>query len=92
MDDAKGFCGKIPSLSANEESSLALATAGGCVAFLVVGALFSALAFPQAPYMFFLVAALATIASAGPEGNVLSSRELVRDLALRSSRPVAATA
>jgi hypothetical protein len=65
------------------QSSLALAASGGCVAFLVASALFDALAFPQAPYMFFIVAALATIAAAGPEGNVRSSRELVRELAWR---------
>ncbi len=61
-------------------SSLALATSGGCVAFLVVCALFDALSFPQAPYMFFVVAALTTIASAGPEGNVVPMRELVSRL------------
>jgi len=71
-------------------SSLALATSGGCVAFLVVCALFDALSFPQAPYMFFLVAALTTIAAAGPEGNVVPSRELVRQIATR--RPVVAAA
>jgi hypothetical protein len=62
---------------------LALATSAGCVAYLVVNALFDAMSFPQAPYMFFLVAALSTIASAGPEGNVQSARERVRQLALR---------
>jgi hypothetical protein len=72
-------------------SSLALAGAGGCLAFLVACALFDALAFPQAPYMFFMVAALATIAAAGPEGNVRLSRELVRGLAKRK-RPSAVAA
>ena len=72
-------------------SSLALAASGGCVAFLVVCALFDALSFPQAPYMFFLVAALTTIAAAGPEGNVQPSRELVRQLAGRRPRAAAAT-
>jgi hypothetical protein len=61
-------------------SSLALAASSGCVAFFVVCALFDALSFPQAPYMFFVVAALATVAAAGPEGNVTPSRELVRSL------------
>jgi peptidoglycan/LPS O-acetylase OafA/YrhL len=61
-------------------ASLALAASGGCVAFLVVCALFDALSFPQAPYMFFLVAALTVIAAAGPEGNVEPSRELARRL------------
>jgi len=64
-------------------SSLALAASSGCVAFFVVCALFDALSFPQAPYMFFLVAALTTIAAAGPEGNVVPRRELARRLARR---------
>jgi hypothetical protein len=59
-------------------ASLALATSAGCVAFLVVCVLFDALSFPQAPYMFFVVAALTVIASAGPEGNVVPSRQLAR--------------
>jgi hypothetical protein len=71
-------------------ASQALAASAGCVAFLVVCALFDALSFPEAPYMFFLVAALATIAAAGPEGNVQSSRELVGGLAGR--RPAAVVA
>jgi hypothetical protein len=61
-------------------ANLALACSGGCVAFFVVCALFDAFSFPQAPYMFFLVAALTTIASAGPEGNVMPTREAVRGL------------
>lgn len=67
-------------------SSLALAASSGCVAFFVVCALFDSLSFPQAPYMFFVVAALTTIASAGPEGNVRPSRERMRSL-LRAPRP-----
>ncbi len=62
-------------------SSLALAASAGCVAYLVVNALFDAMSFPQAPYMFFMVAALTVIASAGPAGNVVPSRERVRQLA-----------
>lgn len=70
-------------------ASLALATSGGCVAFLVVCALFDALSFPQAPYMFFVVAALTTIAAAGPEGNVVPTHELVGRLSgRRRSRSV----
>jgi len=72
-------------------ASLALATSAGCVAFLVVCALFDALSFAQAPYMFFLVAALTTIAAAGPEGNVVPSRELVARVAHRRSRAAVAT-
>ncbi len=71
-------------------ASLALATSSGCVAFIVACALFDALSFPQAPYMFFTVAALTTIAAAGPEGNVVPSRELVRRLAAGRPRAVAA--
>ncbi len=57
---------------------LALAASGGCVAYLVVNVLFDAVSFPQAPYMFFVLAALATIVSAGPAGNVVSVREARR--------------
>jgi O-antigen ligase len=56
-------------------ASLTLASSAGCVAYLVVSALFDALSFPQAPYMFFVVAALTTIASGGPAGNVRPARE-----------------
>jgi O-antigen ligase len=58
--------------------SLALAGSAGCVAYLVVNALFDAMSFPQAPYMFFFVAALTTIAAAGPAGNVEPVRERAR--------------
>jgi hypothetical protein len=71
-------------------ASLALATSAGCVAFFVACALFDALAFPEAPYMFFLIAALTTIAAAGPEGNVVPTRELARRLAV-GRRPAPAT-
>jgi hypothetical protein len=69
-------------------ASLALAGSGGCVAFLVVCALFDSFSFTEAPYMFFLVAALTTIAAAGPEGNVAPARERVRRLL--AGRPRAA--
>jgi hypothetical protein len=59
-------------------SSLALAASGGCVAFLVVCGLFDSMGFTEAPYMFFLVAAMTVIAAAGPEGNVVPSRQLAR--------------
>ena len=49
---------------------------------LVVNALFDAMSFPQAPYMFFMVAALTTIAAAGPAGDVVPARELARRLPL----------
>jgi hypothetical protein len=61
---------------------LALAASAGCVAYFVVNALFDAMSFPQAPYMFFVVAALATVSSAGPAGTVEPARERVRKLAL----------
>jgi O-Antigen ligase len=63
-------------------ASLALAASGGCVAYLVVNVLFDAMSFPQAPYMFFVVAALTTIAAAGPAGNV----EPIRRRAIRIAR------
>jgi hypothetical protein len=55
---------------------LALAASAGCVAYFVANALFDTMSFPQAPYMFFIVAALTTIAAAGPAGNVRPAREL----------------
>ncbi len=73
-------------------SSLALAASAGCIAYFVVNALFDAMSFPQAPYMFFMVAALTVIACAGPEGNVVPSRERVRQLARRRPRALAGTA
>jgi hypothetical protein len=73
-----------------EVSSLALAGSAGCVAYLVVNVLFDAMSFPQAPYMFFMVAALTTIAAAGPAGNVVSVRELLWGVPWR--RRVAASA
>lgn len=72
-------------------SSLALAGAGGCIAFFVACALFDALSFPQAPYMFFMIAALTTIAAAGPEGNARPIRELVRGVVRRPRAAAAAT-
>jgi hypothetical protein len=68
-------------------ASLALAASAGCIAYLVVNALFDAMSFPQAPYMFFMVAALTTIAAAGPEGNVQPARQLVRSLVRRPYKP-----
>jgi len=71
---------------------LALASSAGCVAYLVVNALFDTMSFPQAPYMFFIVAALATISAAGPAGNVQPARERVRQLIARRSALVEAGA
>jgi hypothetical protein len=56
---------------------LALAASAGCIAYFVANALFDAMAFPQTPYVFFLAAALTTVAAAGPAGNVRPARELV---------------
>ena len=58
-----------------EMASLALASSAGCVAYLVISALFDSMSFPQAPYSFFVVAAFATIASsrASPAGAPLAS-------------------
>jgi hypothetical protein len=55
-----------------EIAQLALAGSAGCVAYLVVNALFDAMSFAQAPYMFFVIAAFTTVAAAGPAGNVAS--------------------
>ena len=60
-------------------SATALAGCAGCFAYLVANALFDALSFPQAPYMFFIVAALTTIAAGGPEANVRPTREEMRE-------------
>jgi hypothetical protein len=72
-------------------ASLALAASAGCVAYLVVNALFDAMSFPQAPYMFFVVAALATISAAGPAGNVQPAREraVAYESRLRRAHPLA---
>jgi hypothetical protein len=56
-------------------ASLALAASAGCIAYLVANSLFDAMSFPQAPYMFFIVAALTTVAAAGSAGNVQPARE-----------------
>ncbi|HVA18574.1 MAG TPA: hypothetical protein VMU55_00190, partial [Solirubrobacteraceae bacterium] len=67
-------------------ASLALAGSAACVAFLVASALFDALSFPQAPYMFALMAAITVIASAGPEGTAQPARERLRGLARQPPR------
>ncbi len=71
-------------------ASLALAASGGCVAFLVVCALFDSMGFTEAPYMFFVVAALTTIAAAGPRGDVQPSRKPLRQVAQRRPRTAVA--
>lgn len=73
-------------------SSLALATSAGCVAFFVVCALFDAMSFTEAPYMFFMMAALTTIAAAGPEGTVEPSSAGLRRLAARRPSRTASVA
>jgi O-Antigen ligase len=50
---------------------LALAASAGCIAYLVANALFDAMSFPQAPYMFFIVAALTTVAVGGREADLV---------------------
>jgi hypothetical protein len=71
-------------------SSLALATSAGCVAFVASCPLFDALSFPQVPYIFFLLAAMTTVAAAGPEGNVEPMRQAARRRLAEAPRPVAA--
>ena len=56
-------------------AALALATSGGCVAYLVLNALYDAMSYPQSPYMFFFVAALTTIAAAGPTSETAKEAE-----------------
>jgi O-antigen ligase len=53
-------------------ASLALAASAGCVCYLTVSALFDAMSFPQAPYMFFIVAALSTVASSKQDPEPVS--------------------
>ena len=73
-------------------ASLALATSAGCFVFLVVTALFDSMGFTEVPYIFFLLAAMTTIAAAGQEGNVAKSLpEPVRQRAGRRM-PAVATA
>jgi O-antigen ligase len=55
----------------------ALAGAAGCVAYLVVNALFDALSFPQAPYMFFIAAAICTVAATRTDSELAESDALV---------------
>jgi hypothetical protein len=43
----------------------AIAASGGCIAFLVVNALFDTFSYSQAPYMFFILAAFCVVASGG---------------------------
>jgi hypothetical protein len=57
-----------------EQSQLALAASAGCVSYFVVSGLFDAFSFPQAPYLFFVAAALTTVAAAGPEPAELRER------------------
>lgn len=60
-------------------SSVALAASAGCLCYLAVSALFDAFSFVQAPYTFFVVAALATAASVADEPVVArQSRTLLR--------------
>lgn len=69
--------------------SIALAASAGCVAYLTVSALFDAFSFVQAPYTFFIVAAMATAASA-PEEVVNAApkwRPLTHHVALQEPRP-----
>jgi O-antigen ligase len=67
-------------------AGVALAASASCVAFLVVNWLFDALSFVQAPYIFFIVAALCTVASGAP------GVERVPNAALVPRRTTVATA
>ena len=69
--------------------SIALAASAGCMSYLTVSALFDAFSFVQAPYMFFIVAAVATAGSAPeePQESVAQSRPLIRYLRLPEPLP-----
>jgi hypothetical protein len=60
--------------------SVALAASAGCICYLTVSALFDAFSFVQAPYTFFIVAAVATAASAPEEATEVAPklRTLIR--------------
>jgi hypothetical protein len=73
-------------------ASTALAASAACVAFLVVSALFDSIGFIQAPYIFFVMAALTTVAVAGPEGNVASSLWTSHEQAVRRAIPAGSPA
>jgi hypothetical protein len=53
----------------------AVAAAAGAVGFAIASALFDVLAFPQVPYLFFFVAAIAVAASADPAAAGLRTAE-----------------
>ena len=60
---------------------VALAASAGCAAYLVVNALFDTLSFVQVPYLFFIVAAMCTVASGAPDlvcAAEARERELLR--------------
>lgn len=65
---------------------LALAGSAGCVGFFVANALNDALGYPQMPYVFFVVAAMTVVVSAGAAGNVEPAGGVRR--LMRVSRPV----
>jgi O-antigen ligase len=53
----------------------ALAAAAAAVAFGIVAALFDALAFPQTPYLFFFVAAIAVVAASRDKNDLATPAE-----------------
>jgi hypothetical protein len=55
----------------------ALGAAAGIVTFAVSNYLFDALAFPQVPYLFFFLAAIAVIAGTSGEQGQLRNRQMV---------------
>ena len=74
----------------HDDSQHALAATAACVGYLVVSALFDAMSFPQAPYMFFIVAAIATVACERPETVPIPPRGVrrVRGTHTAGSAPV----
>ncbi len=71
-------------------SSLTLAASAGCFAFAAACPLFDSMGFSQVPYLFFLLAAMTTIAAAGPAGDAQPLQALAAQPRAGRSRAVAA--
>jgi hypothetical protein len=82
MATAGGFALRIGRRLRGSPGSIGLAAAGAILAFAVANALFDTLAFPQAPYAFFLVLAFVAILRRRPD---------VRSAESRTARAIAAS-
>lgn len=77
-----------------ERSDAALASSAACMVFLVVSLLFDSMSFAQAPYTFFLVAAIGTVAAGVEHGRVRERRAARAAPAVarrRQTRPLGAS-